>query len=127
MTPVELPFAFYGRVSTEDLQDPRASAAWQKGLSTQLIQPFGGKITSEFFDVGMSRSIPWRRRPHASRLLDDLPNPNRGYSRVVIGEPQRAFYDSQFGQLFPLSITTALSSGSQKLVAGLIQTTTSTN
>jgi site-specific DNA recombinase len=43
----------------------------------------------EFFDVGQSRSLPWKRRPEASRLLDLVPDPDRGFQAVIIGEPQR--------------------------------------
>ena len=37
-----LKLAFYGRVSTEDQQDPDSSRAWQLHRSLQLIQPYGG-------------------------------------------------------------------------------------
>jgi site-specific DNA recombinase len=56
----------------------------------------------EFFDVDKSRSIPWQRRPEAARLLAALGNPGRGFDAVVIGEPHRAFYGSQYGLTFPL-------------------------
>lgn len=95
-------FAFYGRVSTEDQQDPKASRGWQLFLSRALIEPVGGRIVTEFFDVGSSRSLPWKRRPQAARLLAALRDPNRGFDAVVIGEPQRAFYGNQFGFTFPL-------------------------
>jgi site-specific DNA recombinase len=95
-------FAFYGRVSTEDQQDPEASRAWQLSRATALIQPVGGQVVAEFFDVGLSRSLPWKRRPEAARLLAALRDPARGFDAVVIGEPQRAFYGNQFGLTFPL-------------------------
>jgi site-specific DNA recombinase len=95
-------FAFCGRVSTEDQQDPVASRAWQISRSLALIEPIGGLIVAEFFDIGLSRSLPWKRRPEASRLLAALRDPNRGFEAVVIGEPQRAFYGNQFGLTFPL-------------------------
>ena len=63
-------FAFYGRVSTEDQQDPESSRNWQLTRSRQLVEPVGGEIVAEFFDIGQSRSIPWSRRPEAARLLD---------------------------------------------------------
>ncbi|HEX3955627.1 MAG TPA: hypothetical protein VHZ03_03230, partial [Trebonia sp.] len=31
-----------------------------------------GVIVTEFFDVDKSRSIPWQRRPEATRLLAEL-------------------------------------------------------
>jgi site-specific DNA recombinase len=96
------PFAFYGRVSTEDQQDPASSRAWQLRRALELIEPVGGAIVAEFFDVGQSRSLPWKRRPEASRLLDVLRSPDRGFDAVVIGEPQRAFYGAQFALTFPL-------------------------
>ena len=65
-------FAFYGRVSTEDQQDPESSRNWQLARSRQLIDPAGGEIVTEFFDIGQSRSLPWSRRPAATRLLQAL-------------------------------------------------------
>jgi hypothetical protein len=53
------PFAFYGRVSTEDQQDPASSRAWQLRRTLELIEPGGGEVVTEFFDVGQSRSLPW--------------------------------------------------------------------
>jgi site-specific DNA recombinase len=97
-----LRFAFYGRVSTEDQQDPESSRAWQLTRSRALIAPRGGVIVAEFFDVDKSRSIPWPRRPDASALLAELKNPARGFDAVVIGEPHRAFYGNQYGLTFPV-------------------------
>jgi site-specific DNA recombinase len=57
---------------------------------------------AEFFDVGQSRAVPWKRRPEASRLLELFPRSDRGFDAVVIGEPQRAFYGAQFALTFPL-------------------------
>ncbi len=51
-------FAFYGRVSTEDQQDPESSRNWQLARARQLIEPAGGEIVAEFFDIGQSRSFP---------------------------------------------------------------------
>jgi site-specific DNA recombinase len=96
------PFAFYGRVSTEDQQDPASSRAWQLRRALELVEPAGGTIVVEFFDVGQSRSLPWKRRPEASRLLQLLRSPDRGFEAVSIGEPQRAFYGAQFALTFPL-------------------------
>ncbi|MBT8240920.1 MAG: recombinase family protein, partial [Acidimicrobiia bacterium] len=97
-------FAFYGRVSTEDQQDPTSSLNWQLTRSRQLIEPSNGQIVEEFFDIGQSRSLPWKRRPEASRLLESLADPTRGFDSVVIGEPQRAFYGTQYGDTFPLFV-----------------------
>lgn len=97
-------FAFYGRVSTEDQQDPKSSRNWQLARSVQLIEPGGGEIVNEFFDVGQSRSLPWKRRPESARLLEAFRSPERGFDAVVIGEPQRAFYGNQFGLTFPVFV-----------------------
>lgn len=94
--------AFYGRVSTEDQQDPEASRGWQISRARQLVEPAGYTIVEEFFDVGTSRSLPWKRRPEASRLLTALADDKRGFSGVAIGEPQRAFYGNQFSLTFPV-------------------------
>ncbi|MGW7425056.1 recombinase family protein [Streptomyces sp. NPDC054813] len=97
-------FAFAGRCSTEDLQDPEASRNWQLTRARALIEPAGGNIVTEYFDVGHSRSLPWQRRPRANELLKALRNPNRGFDAVVIGEPQRTFYGNQFGNTFPVFV-----------------------
>ena len=95
-------FAFSGRVSTEDNQDPDASRNWQISRSRALIEPAGGIIVAEYFDIGQSRSLPWKRRPRAAQLLADLANPDRGFDAVVIGEPQRAFYGNQYSLTMPV-------------------------
>lgn len=95
-------FAFYGRVSTEDQQDPQSSRDWQLARSRALIEPSSGVIVEEFFDVGQSRSLPWKRRQEALRLLHALKDPARGFCAVVIGEAQRAFCGGQFGLTFPV-------------------------
>lgn len=101
-TAPKISFAFYGRVSTEDNQDPESSRQWQLSLARSLILPHGGLIVADFFDIGQSRSLPWARRPEASRLLASLKDPQRGFTAVVIGEPHRAFYGNQFGLTMPL-------------------------
>src|SRR6266496_4539730 len=95
-------FAFYGRVSTEDQQDPTSSRNWQLARARQVIEPANGQIVAEYFDIGQSRSLPWKRRPEALRLLNTFSNSTRGFEAVVIGEPQRAFYGNQFGLTFPV-------------------------
>jgi DNA invertase Pin-like site-specific DNA recombinase len=97
-------FAFYGRVSTEDQQDPEASRAWQMSRARALIEPAGGRIVGEYFDIGLSRSLPWKRRPQAALLLAALKDRDRGFGAVVVGEPQRAFYGNQYGLTFPLFV-----------------------
>jgi site-specific DNA recombinase len=95
-------FAFYSRVSTEDQQGPTSSRNWQLARARQVIEPVQGQIVAEYFDIGQSRSLPWKRRPEASRLLNAFSNSARGFEAVVIGEPQRAFYGNQFGLTFPV-------------------------
>jgi DNA invertase Pin-like site-specific DNA recombinase len=95
-------FASWERVSTEDRQDPGSSRAWQYARGKALIEPHGGVIVAEFFDIDKSRSIPPQRRPQAAMLLAALADPGRGFDAVVVGEPQRAFYGNQFGNTFPL-------------------------
>jgi site-specific DNA recombinase len=97
-----LKFAFYGRVSTEDQQDPESSRTWQLERSRQLIEPCGGRIVAAYFDRGHSRALPWQRRAEANELLAVLRDPDRGFEAVVIGEPQRAFYGNQFSLTFPI-------------------------
>ncbi len=97
-------FAFYGRVSTEDQQDPASSRNWQLARSRQVIEPASGEIVVQYFDIGQSRSLPWKRRPEASRLLEAFRDHDRGFDAVVIGEPQRAFYGNQFGLTFPVFV-----------------------
>ena len=92
-------FAFYGRTTSPDWWSARN---WQWLRSRRLIEPHGGVIVVDFFDIGQSRSLPWQRRPQASALLKALRDPNRGFEAVVIGEPHRAFYGNQFGLTFPL-------------------------
>jgi site-specific DNA recombinase len=94
--------AFWGRVSTEDNQDPESSRGWQLTRARTLIEPHGGRIVAEFFNIDKSRSIPPQRRPQASALLAALADPRRGFEAVVVGEPQRAFYGNQFGNTFPI-------------------------
>jgi len=85
-----LRFAFYGRVSTEDHQDPVTSRARLWDQATALVARFG-RIVAEFFDVGHSRVLPWARRPQAAALLAALADPDCGFDAIVIGEYERAF------------------------------------
>ncbi|WP_188989414.1 recombinase family protein [Saccharopolyspora thermophila] len=95
------PVAFYGRCSTEDNQDPETSHGWQVNNARKFIEPLGGTIEAEFFDVGQSRSVPWERRREASRLLAALKDPRRGWSAVVVGEGTRCWFGNQFSLIAP--------------------------
>ena len=66
--PGGLRFAFYGRVSTEDWQDPVTSRARQLQQAVMLTAGYGA-IAAEFFDTGESRALPWTRRPQAAALV----------------------------------------------------------
>jgi site-specific DNA recombinase len=94
-------FAFYGRVSTEDWQDPVTSRARQRDQAGALAAGHG-KIVAEFFDCGQSRTLPWVRRPQAAALVAALADPDRGWDAIVIGEYERAFYGSQYASMAPL-------------------------
>ncbi|WP_211265885.1 hypothetical protein [Actinacidiphila oryziradicis] len=52
--------------------------------------------------VWRSRSPPWKRRPQVSELLAALKDPDRGFTAIVVGEPQRVFYDNQL--TYPLFV-----------------------
>jgi site-specific DNA recombinase len=88
-------FALSARTSTDDLQDPADSLRWQKDTAARLVQPHG-EIVTIYHDIDKSRSLPWDRRPEASRILRALKDAHRGWDALVIAEPQRAFSGTQF-------------------------------
>jgi hypothetical protein len=96
-----LRFAFYGRVSTEDWQDPVTSRARQLQQAVMLTAGHG-TIVAQFFDTGESRTLPWARRPQAAALVAQLADPDRGWGAIVIGEYERAFYGNQYASMAPL-------------------------
>jgi site-specific DNA recombinase len=96
-----LRFAFYGRVSTEDWQDPVTSRARQYAQAESLVRGVG-VIVAEFFDIGQSRTVAWARRPQAAALVAALADPDRGWDAIVAGEYERAFYGSQYAAMAPL-------------------------
>jgi hypothetical protein len=96
-----LRFVFYGRVSTEDWQDPVTSRARQREQAQSLVRGHG-VIVAEFFDAGQSRTVAWGRRPEAASLVALLADPGRGWGAIVIGEYERAFYGSQYAAMAPL-------------------------
>ena len=75
-----LRFAFYGRVSTEDWQDPVTSRARQLQQAIMLVAG-RGVIAAEFFDTGQSRALPWARRPQAAALVALLADRTAGGTR----------------------------------------------
>jgi site-specific DNA recombinase len=96
-----LRFAFYGRVSTEDYQDPVTSRARQLGQAAALTAGYG-QIVAWYFDVGQSRVLPWARRPQAAALVAAMADPGRGFDAIVTGEYERAFYGHQYSLMAPL-------------------------
>src|SRR6266851_1764648 len=89
-----LRFAFLGRVSKEDYQEPVTSRARQVGQAEALVAGHG-QIVAHFFDSGLSRTLAWARRPQAAALVAQLADPDRGWDAVVIGEYKRAFYGAR--------------------------------
>jgi len=96
-----LRFAFYGRVSTEDRQDPATSRARQLDQASALVGGHG-RVVAEYFDVGQSRVLPWARRPEAAALVAAMADPDRSFDAIVVGEYERAFYGNQFSLMAPL-------------------------
>jgi site-specific DNA recombinase len=94
-------FAFYGRVSTEDWQDPESSLARHLGQAEALVRGHG-RIVAWFSDVGQSRTVAWGRRPQAAAVIAALADPDRGWDAIVVGEYERAFYGSQYAMVAPL-------------------------
>jgi len=93
-----LRFAFYGRISTREYQDPASSQAWQLDSATQTIAG-RGQIIATYFDVGCSRRLPWTQRPRAAALLAAITSPTRAFDAVVVGEYERAFHGHQLNHL----------------------------
>lgn len=91
----------YGRCSTEDNQDPETSRGWQIGNVRKFVEPLGGQVVAEFFDIGQSRSVPWERRVEGARLLAELKNPRRGWDAIVVGEGTRCWFGNQFSLIAP--------------------------
>jgi DNA invertase Pin-like site-specific DNA recombinase len=79
-----LRFAFYGRMSTSEFQDPATSRAWQRAVSEELIEGFG-TVVAEFFDIGKSRRWSWSDRPAAAELLAAAEKVDRPFDAVVVG------------------------------------------
>lgn len=71
------------------------SRAWQREMAESVIRGHE-VITSEFFDVGCSRRVPWMRRPRAAALLEQAQGADCLFDAVIVGEFERAFTDRQF-------------------------------
>ncbi|MGX7828272.1 recombinase family protein [Actinokineospora sp. 24-640] len=83
-------FALFGRASTVGFQDPVTTRAWQWDVASRLIEGHG-RIVAEFFDVGVSRQVPWMQRPAGAALLAAAVSSDREFDAVVVGEFERAF------------------------------------
>ncbi|WP_439658321.1 hypothetical protein ACSHWB_38950 [Lentzea sp. HUAS TT2] len=44
-------FAFYGRMSTSEYQDPQTSRAWQRAVSDELIEGVGSVVVVVVFST----------------------------------------------------------------------------
>ena len=64
--------AFYGRVSTEDAQDPSLSIPRQLGKCNQVLEPIGEKVGVSFWDVESGR-----------KALEERGNGKRDWSELV--------------------------------------------
>lgn len=94
-------FAAYLRTSTDDQQSPEDSKRWQLDTASRLVAHADGVIVATYHDIDITRELPWSRRPEAARLLADAANRHRGWTALVIAEPQRAFSGGQFRLVFP--------------------------
>ena len=83
------------------MQSPADSLAWQRARAESVIVN-EGQIVEVYHDIDASRSLPWKRRPEASRLLAEVAKKDRGFDAVVIGEPQRAFSGGQYTLVAPV-------------------------
>jgi site-specific DNA recombinase len=77
---------FYGRVSTEDWQDPVTSRARQREQAGALVRGHG-QIVAELFDVAESRTVAWARRPPAAALVAQLADLDRGWTDTELADP----------------------------------------
>ena len=101
-----LRFAFYGRVSTEDWQDPGSSLARQREQAGALVRGHRRVVVGEDFFDGVGEK-PERGvgppRPQAAALVAQLADPERrGWDAIAIGEYERAFSGSQYALMAPL-------------------------
>ena len=112
-------FVFYGRVSTEDWQDPVTSRARQREQAEALVRGHG-QVVAEFFDAGQSRTVAWGRRPRAAALVAQLADPGRGWDAIVVGEYERASTAASTRRWRRCSSITACSCGCRRRAAGSI-------
>ncbi|MGI5165622.1 hypothetical protein ACQEU3_14800 [Spirillospora sp. CA-253888] len=80
---VPLRFALYGYALEQprDGRRPHAAQWWDQQTARTVIEPRGGKITAEYFDILSTNDgepievlqTAWGQRPQARALIDDLP------------------------------------------------------
>ena len=98
----KLLFAFVGRVSTEEMQEPEASRARQLAKARTILPP-GAQIVADYFDIGDTRALPWPRRAETGRLLRELRSGTNAWNAIVVGEFTRAFgAPIQYSTTYPL-------------------------
>jgi site-specific DNA recombinase len=98
----KLLFAFVGRVSTEEMQEPEASRARQIAKASTILPP-SAQIVADYFDIGDTRALPWPRRPETGRLLRELRSGTNTWNAIVVGEFTRAFgAPIQYSTTYPL-------------------------
>src|SRR5260370_38347058 len=66
-------FVFYGRVSTEDWQDPVTSRTRQREQAEALVRGHG-QIVADFFDVGQTPEVGGGLPPRAAAPGGPLPH-----------------------------------------------------
>jgi DNA invertase Pin-like site-specific DNA recombinase len=81
----ELRFAWYGRLSTDELQQPQLAFPSQKTACEKRIQGLG-RIVSEFTDIQSGRSDD---RAGIESLLDEASGPDRRFDAVVTYKAER--------------------------------------
>ncbi|MEU4769254.1 hypothetical protein AB0H12_39020 [Actinosynnema sp. NPDC023794] len=64
-------FAFYGRTSTIEHQDPETSRAWQLEVCEVLVAGHG-RIVAHFFDAGRPRRDRWRDEVMLEEAVDGV-------------------------------------------------------
>ncbi|GAB6903386.1 hypothetical protein [Kineosporia succinea] len=84
----DLRFAFCGRGSTTEYQDPESARGWQYESARDLIAD-AGPVEHESFDIGCSRPLAWADRP---------------FEAIVVGESERAFCAGQLPAMLALFI-----------------------
>ena len=115
-----LRFAFYGRVSTEDWQDPGTSRARQ--LQQAVMLPPGLGLSWRSFST---RGVPGAAvgaAPAGRGAGCAAADPERGWDAVVIGEYERAFDASQYASMAPRFEHYGCSCGCRRWAAGWTDT-----